>query len=109
MSHLAISAPTASSRAADAEMQARAHQDAARIMAAITDPTTAVQAAVSQCGIDLEEWDTSTLSESLREGFCAFYLEHKDGTRIIVVPAGQDPVIRLAAVRAILAHSGVTA
>jgi predicted GIY-YIG superfamily endonuclease len=60
-------------------------------------------------GLQVEEWDTSTLGESLRAKFFAFYLEHKDGRRILVVPAGQDPVVRLHAVRAILAHPGVTA
>lgn len=60
-------------------------------------------------GLQVEEWDTATLSESLRSKFFAFYLEHKDGRRILVVPAGQDPIVRLHAVRAILAHPGVTA
>lgn len=60
-------------------------------------------------GIQFEEWDTATLDEPLRGRFLAHYLEHKDGTRILVVPLGQDPTVRLAAVRTLLNHQGVTA
>lgn len=59
--------------------------------------------------IQFEEWDTSTLEEKLRDKYLAHYLERKDGTRLLVVPLGQDPTVRLAAVRTLLAHEGVTA
>ena len=59
--------------------------------------------------IQFEEWDTSTLDEKLRDKYLAHYTEHKDGTRLLVVPLGQDPTVRLAAVRTLLAHEGVTA
>ena len=55
------------------------------------------------------EWDPSTLPADLRDGYLAHYLERKDGTRILVVPTGQDPTVRLHAVRTLLAHPGVTA
>ncbi|MDX2839488.1 hypothetical protein PV377_10945 [Streptomyces ipomoeae] len=73
------------------------------------DPVEAFHALTAEHHLRVEEWDTSTLDENLRNKFYAFYLQLKDGTRILVVPAGQDPVQRLHAVRALLAHQGVTA
>lgn len=91
----------------DAEMLARVERDADRIMAAITDPAAAVQAALAEYGIDMEERDPATLPAKLRDDFHAFYIEHIDGTRIMVVPTGQDPHERLHWVRTLLAHPGV--
>lgn len=71
--------------------------------------TTAFQDLVAEHGLQVEEWDTSTLDESLRNKFLAYYLERKDGTRILVVPAGQDQTVRLHAARTLLAHPAVTA
>ncbi|MFD8736572.1 hypothetical protein ACFV06_16885 [Streptomyces sp. NPDC059618] len=93
----------------DPVMQARLEEDVARIMAAISDPTAAFEALTAERGIQVVEWDTSTLDSKLRDGFLAHYLEHKDSRRILVVPTGQDPVIRLRAVRSLLSHQGVTA
>ncbi|WP_432135175.1 hypothetical protein [Streptomyces sp. bgisy154] len=87
MSHLAISTPVASRQA---------------------DPAEAFQGLVAEHGLRVEEWDTSALDEPLRSKFVAFCVETK-GDRFIVVPAGQDPAHRLAAVRALLAHPEVTA
>lgn len=70
---------------------------------------TAFEALVAEHGLQVEEWDTDTLDKKYRDKFMAFYLEHKDGTRIVVVPIGQDPAERLRAVRALLTHQGVTA
>jgi hypothetical protein len=73
-------------------------------------PTEAFEALVAEHpGLQVEEWDTSTLDEGLRDGFLGHYLEEKGGRRLLVVPAGQDPTERLAAVRALLAHPAVTA
>jgi hypothetical protein len=96
---------------------ALAEQDSERILAAIRTRTSASPSAqraiaafhAETAGLQVEEWDTSTLDERLRDGYLGHYLERKDGTRILVVPAGQDPVVRLHAVRALLAHPGVTA
>ncbi|MFM9652794.1 GIY-YIG nuclease family protein [Streptomyces galilaeus] len=60
-------------------------------------------------GITIEEWDTSTLDERLRDGFLGYYLERKDGARFLVFPFGQDPEQRLAAARTLLTEAGVTA
>lgn len=60
-------------------------------------------------GMAVEEWDTSTLDERLRDGFLGYYLERKDSTRLLVFPLGQDPEQRLAAARTLLAEAGVTA
>jgi hypothetical protein len=101
-------APSARSTISESpEMQARIERDVDRIMAAITDPIAAFQALTA--GLHVEEWDTASLDENLRDKFVAFYLERKDGTRLLVVPVGQDPAVRLHAVRALLAHPGVTA
>ncbi|OQR64749.1 hypothetical protein B6E66_07265 [Streptomyces maremycinicus] len=72
-----------------------------------TDGAAAFEALTS--GIAVEEWDTSTLDECLRDGYFGHYLERKDGTRLLVFPLGQDPVQRLAAARVLLTHAGVTA
>ncbi|MEU6279473.1 hypothetical protein [Streptomyces sp. NPDC047028] len=68
----------------------------------------AFNALVAEHGLQVEEWDTSTLDENLRDKFVAFYIETRD-RKVIVVPAGQDPAHRLAAVRALLVHPGVIA
>lgn len=48
--------------------------------------------------VELEEWDTATLDPKLRSRFTALAWM-QDGHRLIVVPVGQDPIVRLAAVR----------
>ncbi|MDX2696842.1 hypothetical protein [Streptomyces ipomoeae] len=90
----------------------------ARPSLAATEPSTpigdydaveAFQALTAEHNLRVEEWDTTTLDENLRDKFYAFYLQLKDGTRILVVPTGQDPAQRLHAARALLAHQAVTA
>jgi hypothetical protein len=71
------------------------------------DPAATLTALTT--GIAVEEWDTSTLDERLRDGFLGYYLERKDSTRLLVFPLGQDPVQRLAAARTLLTEAGVTA
>lgn len=66
--------------------------------------TEAFKALTAEHHIQVEEWDTATLDEKLRDKYLAHYTEHEDGTRLLVVPLGQDPVVRLAAVRALLNH-----
>ncbi|MFF7982318.1 hypothetical protein ACFZDK_24840 [Streptomyces sp. NPDC007901] len=90
----------------DTQMATRVEQDAARIMAAITDPTAAFQALATEYGIQVEEWDARGLDEDLRAQLRAHYLE-KDGRRIFVVRVGQDPAERLSALRALLAYQEV--
>ncbi|GGR85888.1 hypothetical protein GCM10010269_26310 [Streptomyces humidus] len=85
----------------DAEMQARVEQDVARIMAAINDPTTAFEMLTAAHGIQVVEL------EGPFDGLYGHYLQHKDGTRLLVVAAGLAPSTRLWAVRALLAHQGV--
>ncbi|WDG29692.1 hypothetical protein N7925_15735 [Streptomyces sp. CA-278952] len=41
------------------------------------------------------------------DGLYGHYLQLKDGTRLLAVPAGQAPATRLWAARALLAHQGV--
>ncbi|MFH8804083.1 hypothetical protein ACH4F6_31595 [Streptomyces sp. NPDC017936] len=49
--------------------------------------------------VQMEEWDTETLDPKLRREFVAFAMVREDGLRLVVVPTGQDPIARLAAVR----------
>jgi hypothetical protein len=72
------------------------------------DPHAAVNALAAEHGLQIEEWDTSTLDEALRDKFFAMYVESK-GDRFIVAPLGQDPAHRLAAVRALLERLGTAA
>ncbi|MDG9717439.1 hypothetical protein [Streptomyces sp. DH24] len=71
------------------------------------DPRETVMVLAAEHGLQIEEWDGSTLDESLYSQFVAMYVQTEDD-RCIVVPTGQDPAQRLAAVRALLAHPGVT-
>lgn len=99
--HIASLPPQPEALNFDAEMQARVEQDSARIMAAINDPTTAFEVLTAAHGIQVVEW------EGPFDGLYGHYLQHKDGTRLLVVPAGQAPSTRLWAARALLAHQGV--
>ncbi|MEV1065986.1 hypothetical protein [Streptomyces sp. NPDC050263] len=107
--HLTSLAPQPDTLNVDPVMQARVDEAVDRIMAALSDPTAAFEALTAERGVQVVEWDASTLDSELRDGFLAHYLEHKDSRRILVVPTGQDPVIRLRAVRALLSHQRVTA
>jgi len=55
-------------------------------------------------GIELEEWDTASLDPKLREAFDAFGMLPEGGPRLVVVPVGQDPIDRLAAVRKLIGY-----
>jgi hypothetical protein len=59
----------------------------------------ALVALLAERDVQLEEWDTETLDPKLRREFVAFAMVREDGLRLVVVPAGQDPIARLAAVR----------
>lgn len=70
-------------------------------------PAATAEALAAEHGIQIEEWDGATLDPDLYARLGAMYVQTRDD-RYIVVPAGQDPAHRLAAVRALLAHPGVT-
>lgn len=53
----------------------------------------------------IEEWDTATLDPRLRDRIQAVY-DPTEGDRVVIVPAGQDPIGRLAAVRELIAGIG---
>jgi hypothetical protein len=97
-------------RDSDSATADRIEQHVDKIMAALREPTAteALDALAAEHQLRVEEWDTSTLDESLRDKLMAFYGE-TDGNRIVVVPKGQDPVERLHAVRTLLTHLGVIA
>jgi len=105
----APSTPT-NRRNRDSAQTERIEQHVDEIMAAISKPTSTetFAALVAEHGLQVEEWDTSTLDEQYRDKFFAFYVETRD-RKVIVVPQGQDPDHRLAAVRALLNHLAVTA
>ncbi|MFI6032979.1 hypothetical protein ACIBBD_02115 [Streptomyces sp. NPDC051315] len=54
----------------------------------------------------VEEWDVSTLDSRLRDNIKAVHDPTMADGRVIVVPAGQDPITRLAAVRDLIAGLG---
>ncbi|MGW3724174.1 hypothetical protein [Streptomyces sp. NPDC000851] len=97
-------------RDSDSAATERIDRHVGQIMAALSapTPTEVLQALAAEHGLQMEEWDTDTLDEEYRGKFFAFYVETAD-RKVIVVPAGQDPTHRLAAVRTLLAHLGVTA
>jgi hypothetical protein len=63
-------------------------------------------ALVAEHDVELEEWNPATLDPMLREHFEAFSMVCEDGTRLVTVPVGQDPVLRLAIVRDRIAKMG---
>lgn len=63
-------------------------------------------ALIAEHGVELEEWNPATLDPLLRESFDAFGMLPPGGPRLVVVPVGQDPIDRLAAVRLLLANLG---
>lgn len=101
---------TPTGRDSDSARAERIEQHVDHIIAEIAKPTPteAFEALVAEHGFQVEEWDTDDLDGKLRDKFFAFYLETAD-RKVIVVPVGQDPAHRLAAVRALLAHPGVIA
>jgi hypothetical protein len=62
-------------------------------------------ALLAEHDVELEEWDTSSLDERLRPHLQAVH-DPTVGRRTIVVPAGQDPIDRLGAVRKVIAKLG---
>ncbi|MFF4489453.1 hypothetical protein ACFY0F_23640 [Streptomyces sp. NPDC001544] len=62
-----------------------------------------LQALLAEHGVQMEEWDTAALDPKLRERFVAFAMVHHEMQRLVVVPQGQDPIARLAAVRDLIA------
>jgi hypothetical protein len=61
-----------------------------------------LRALLAEHGMRIEEWDTSTLDAQLRDSLRAVHDPTEGDGRVIIVPAGQDPIIRLAAVRDLL-------
>lgn len=53
----------------------------------------------------IEEWDTASLDPKLRGRIQAVY-DPTEGDRVVIVPASQDPIRRLAAVRQLIAGIG---
>lgn len=60
-------------------------------------------------GLRVEEWDTATLDPQLRDRIRAVYDPTEGDGRTVIVPAGQDPIVRLTAVRELIAGIGGTA
>jgi stress response protein SCP2 len=56
-------------------------------------------ALIAEHGLSVEEWDVSSLDSRLRDHITAVYDRTVGDGNVIVVPAGQDPIERLAAVR----------
>ncbi|MFC9287239.1 hypothetical protein [Streptomyces sp. NPDC057052] len=63
------------------------------------DARDTLAALLAEHGVEMEEWDTASLDPKLRRDFVAFAMVREDGLRLVVVPAGQDPIARLDAVR----------
>lgn len=66
-----------------------------------------IPALLDEHGIELEELDPASLFETnpkLAAGFHAFIAVHTDGHTLVVVPTGQKPTVRLAAIRSLVSH-----
>jgi hypothetical protein len=94
--------PTAPARLLGMVAEARAKLDHIERLAKEYEARDTLRAIVAEHGLVLEELDTDTLfPEHLRGKLKAWYGE-VDGTRIIAVPAGQDPVERVNVVAALV-------
>lgn len=78
--------------------EARAKLDEFERLANEYEAIDTLRAILAEHGVEMEEWDTASLDPKLRRSFAAFAMLHKDGSRLVVVPKGQDPIERLAAV-----------
>jgi hypothetical protein len=58
---------------------------------------------LAEHGLNVEEWDTATLDARLRDRIQAVYDPTEGDGRTVIVPAGQDPIVRLSAVRDLIA------
>ena len=61
---------------------------------------------LAEHGLRVEEWDTASLDPRLRDSIPAVYDPTEGDGRTIIVPAGQDPIERLAAVGQLVAGIG---
>lgn len=86
--------------------EARAKLDEFERLANEYEAIDTLRAILAEHGVEMEEWDTASLDPKLRRSFAAFAMLHKDGSRLVVVPQGQDPIERLAAVAELIRDIG---
>jgi hypothetical protein len=65
-----------------------------------------LQALLAEHGLRVEEWNTGSLDPRLRHHLRAVYDPTEGDGRTVIVPAGQDPIERLTAVRQLIAGLG---
>jgi hypothetical protein len=87
----------ASARARLAEIERLADEQEAR---------ESLRSLLAENRLHVEEWDTAALDPKLRDRIKAVHDPTEGDGRTIVVPAGQDPHERLAAVRDLITHMG---
>ncbi|MFE9098265.1 DUF6907 domain-containing protein [Streptomyces sp. NPDC007264] len=78
----------------------------ATMTGAVPNPGSTLDALTTEYNLQLVEWDTTSLDEYLRDKFYAHYLALRDGRRLVVVPAGQNPDVRVNVVRSLITHLG---
>ncbi|MEH0442474.1 hypothetical protein QA811_02065 [Streptomyces sp. B21-102] len=66
----------------------------------------ALAALLAEHRMHVEQWDTGSLDPAMRSHIKAVHDPTVGDGRTIVVPAGQDPVARLAAIRSLIADLG---
>ncbi|MGW2048603.1 hypothetical protein ACWCPF_25980 [Streptomyces sp. NPDC001858] len=60
-------------------------------------------ALLAEHGMRLQEWDLSSLDSQMRDHIKAVHDPTVGGGHVVIVPTGQDPIARLAAVRDLIA------
>ncbi|MFD5297189.1 hypothetical protein ACFWJU_18520 [Streptomyces mutabilis] len=101
---LQVISPTALLQLVDRQ---RAQLDQIEALAQEYADKVAIPAFLEEFGIELEELDTTELADlnpKLAAGLHAFSAVMKDGTWLVVVPKGQVPTTRLAAIRDLVNH-----
>ncbi|PAN01027.1 hypothetical protein CJI59_13980 [Streptomyces sp. Alain-F2R5] len=87
--------------------QQRAQLDQIEALAQEYAAKVLTPAFLEEYGLELEEIDATSLFESnpkLAARFRAFAATHTDGRTLVVVPTGQTPTVRLAAIRDLVGH-----
>ena len=93
---------TSPARALGMVADARARLDQAERLIREFEARDTLAAIIAEQSLHVEEWDIANLDAKWRDTFIASAAATTDGQRIIVVPQGQDPIERLAAVAGLL-------
>ncbi|MET9411306.1 hypothetical protein ABZX90_37015 [Streptomyces sp. NPDC002935] len=95
---------TSPARLRDMVNAAHAQLDQIERLADEYEAAATLRAIVAEHHLTIEEWDTTTLDPFLRDRLMCWRMTGEDGSTLIIVPAGQDPIERVNFVAHLLKH-----